>query len=541
MGNVCCKFDDEFKPKNSSGKGFERISNSSLLKPQDETHDEHIPLEASQIPCLKLLGEEQIDQFFKEAQIEIQDSSICQTKFRLINEKLKMFGNEYTMHADFPELESGNKLHHYRNSVDYPFTPAMYFLHSLQLNIESYSRVDDSLDQLELLNYSSTDDTIVIISRSRTKKILVIEPRSFIVVRIIKKISDYEFMEVQKSINLTNLAKVEPFSHIASLQPNLGEMKISVYHLFQKDSKFFKQSMTKVDILSSTGPMILKVALKGKFSKIEKNMTKETLRFILTKNKSDYKNLKWFTSSEEEIDKIFEENLKIVKAWRPNLTDLDKVDQEMLSDKLSQISASNDVVSEPIKLEDSLKVVPAKVNEVKSETKINFPDITQQNLTQSEVVKESIHKLSESIGVDTKINEDVKPVSAKNSNAEQVMIQSARNTNIEIPEVENKVSSHKNSEAKVEEKVASHKNSEAKVEEKADNQEVQPKSDLNETDASTKIEESQIIDNETTETDKNSNIMQQSENNEEPQTGDQEEGNTEEYGKKKKNKKNKNK
>ena len=84
--------------------------------------------------------------------------------------------------------------------IDFPFTPAMAYLFMLNLDKEKMTRIDDSIEDFQLMNWQCGTDKIVEITATKTKKILVIQPRFFVVVRIVQRLEDGSFIDHQESI-----------------------------------------------------------------------------------------------------------------------------------------------------------------------------------------------------------------------------------------------------------------------------------------------------------------------------------------------------
>jgi hypothetical protein len=193
-------------------------------------------------------------------------------------------------------------------------------MYALQQSLESYSKIDDSLEEMELLQFAANDDTIVFVVQTKTKKIMLIDPKSFLVVRMIKKISKNEFIECQKSLNLTDLIHESYYADKLESLKNVAEMHLGANWIKSENGVTTEKVLTKVDILSSTSGMVIKPFLKKKFSQVYKNRTREIVRFILDTKPEDYVNLKWFTNDEARIDEIFQESRTILKHLKLHLS-----------------------------------------------------------------------------------------------------------------------------------------------------------------------------------------------------------------------------
>lgn len=81
--------------------------------------------------------------------------------------------------------ESNNLVHHYLVECDMPFSPELIYLFILNINQESFKKLDDSIDEYALLNYQVTENKIVLLTATKTKKILMVQPKFFLVLRVI--------------------------------------------------------------------------------------------------------------------------------------------------------------------------------------------------------------------------------------------------------------------------------------------------------------------------------------------------------------------
>lgn len=335
MGIIYCKLsqpgEELQKPKQNNALILKK--KKSELEEKKDNQD----LEICDIPLITKIGEDKLNEFLQEAKQAISCDRLLAPEFKLVETNFKLMKTKYSFNADFTELPSGNKLHEYSHTLEYPFTPAMYFLHSLQQTLETFNKIEDSMNELEVLNFASNDNVAILVSRTKTKKIMVIEPRSFIVVRMIHRISEDEFLEVQKSVQLTSLAEEQSFIKLMASQQNLAEIKLGVFSLVQNHGSSVMRVIQQTDILSSTGPFILKVVLKGKFTKFYQNSIKETLKFILETDPSQFSDFLWFTNDVNEIHRIFQENKNRIKKAEICLSELDKADREIISAKISQI------------------------------------------------------------------------------------------------------------------------------------------------------------------------------------------------------------
>jgi hypothetical protein len=357
MGNVCCNYDKIDPAPKGDRPGF-----PNRLQPEAESLAKKEVVDPHNVSVLDQIGRVAIEALLKEAEEALAADPVPNPKNALVTEKFKLFNSDYNFWANFSDLQGGNKLHHYSHRLDYPFTPELYFLFSLQQSLESFSKIDDSLEQLEILNFQADGDLVIKITRTRTKKILVIEPRSFVVLSVVKRVSKDRIIEAQRSVQLTGLAEQEPWKSILAQQVNLAEFKLGANLVEFDGTNTILRSKADVDILSSTGPTILKMALKGKFSRYYKNLVREALWFITRSNPAQYRNFIWFTNAPEEFTRILEENRAIVAQKNPNLTELDQSEKDEVTNSIRSHSSNSRKGSEYQEKSDSL-IVPKESQE----------------------------------------------------------------------------------------------------------------------------------------------------------------------------------
>lgn len=362
MGNVCCNYGDlGLGPKGDRPEALNRLQPDAVgagVKAPEAMIDPR------SVSLFDQMGRVALEALVRQGEDFVNNDEVHRNaKNRLVTEKFKLFGSDYSFWADFQDLPSKNKLHCYFHQLEYPFTPELYFLFSLQHTLDSFGRVDDSLDELEVLNFQVQDDMLVKLVRTRTKKIMVIEPRSFLVLSVVKRLSKDKVIEVQKSVQLTTLSAQEPWQRILSEQFNLAELKMSACVVERVEGKTVMRNKSEVDILSSTGPIILKMALKGKFSRMYKNSVKEALRFVLRTGEADFRNLLWFTNAPDELKRILSENKTLAAEANLNMAELDNSEKEEVTSGIRSHSNAGEKEEGAVAPQDSLEVRPETVGE----------------------------------------------------------------------------------------------------------------------------------------------------------------------------------
>lgn len=402
MGNVCCGyFGLEHSEKRENG--VKRISHSRIISTENK----------EEIDLFGLIGAQQIENMLKESQDFFNTDSFNDKKHVLLNEKVKLTNSSYVFRAHFSELPSGNKLHHYLHTFEPPFTSDMLILYSFQQNLESVNKLDDSLDAFEVLCFSCRDDIAIFVILTRTKKILLIEPRSFLLVRIVKRVSENEFIECQKSLHLINELKDVPFfANKISQIVNMGEMQLGGVWGRSVEGKVVETSFSKVDVLSSTGGVLLKPFLKKKFFNMFKNRTKEITKFALSTKVEDFNQLRWFTNDNAKFQELFAKNKTVIQLNGINVSELEGKEATEISVFLSknndELSESSSIGSEKQKnAQEEVKDTGLRVSEIKTDTE----KLLDETPKEAQLVVEEEVK-TDSVQPDVQINETPKQTEA---------------------------------------------------------------------------------------------------------------------------------
>lgn len=389
MGILCCKNQTPDGTSmnllmKSQERNLQRVeaSNLSLSDSSDQTNP---------LLLFELLGADFIASMLKEAEDLLANSDIKNSSPTL-DENLKLYNNKIRSWIHLTDLPSGNKLHHYLSEVECPLTPELYYLFTFHLNNERIKQLDDNIDFYELVNYAIKEDIVILVSRTTTKKILMIDPKTFYVVRIIKRIDKDTFIECQKSVDLTPLINHGIFKNYYDELKNVGQVQINAISYTRKGDKFINSAYSKIDVLSGIGPMIVKSAVKPKLKTYQNNLLKRLTQFAL--ETTNYNELIWFTSNYQEIDQIVSENLTLIKESRINLSELDNMSQASFHSQLSERSIktpSNNIAEEKSQL--SIKSQPEKIDD---EVVENTPEVIKED-SQTVVKAEISEELKENV------------------------------------------------------------------------------------------------------------------------------------------------
>jgi hypothetical protein len=288
---------------------------------KNEMEENQNILKSDFIDFYTLLGPDNIALNFETLQKKMTNNETKKDKNKILSTKLGLFKNDFDFWVEFCEQpNSSNKIHKYYMEIEYPFTAEFCFLFALNTNPVD---INDSLDKYEILNYTIKPDIIVLVCRSTTKKILVIQPRNFILIRVIKKNEDGSFEEYQKSIELTNLRDKDGVEEYLKTFENVGTIFFNATKIFKQDdpkNDWMMIQSHEVDVLSSTGLTLVKAFMKKRTEKLNNDILVKMTEYLITNRSFD--NLLWFTKDKNDIKRIFNENLEILKKKKIDLKNI---------------------------------------------------------------------------------------------------------------------------------------------------------------------------------------------------------------------------
>lgn len=335
MGLTCCA-----PPRKSP---YELEMEKKLPFPEIEKRDkkkQSAEQQTSDLTLTELIGIDNIERFLEEDSREVADLSHRKSA-ALLDTKLEFFSNNYRFWCHFEKQSNGNFYHNYSHQIEFPFTPEFYYLMTLQENLEELQKKDDSIEYFEVLKNEITSDMIISASLMKTKKILTVAPRTFLLIRVIKRISKNQFQECQRSVDLTDLRNEETFAQILSTEENIACIFNGTSSFIKDDSRYVLNLFTKIDILSTIGFNMFAIIIKKKFQNFFNKSMKLMAEFLSKRH--DPSTLTWFEGRNEEIAEILRENLAILRALKPNFEFLDSNTQKLssLQNKRSSLTSEN--------------------------------------------------------------------------------------------------------------------------------------------------------------------------------------------------------
>lgn len=323
MGAVCCGFNNTEEPKSITITSLDERQRKGNKVSYSKPGTLEIETTESKRNIFELISKEELEAGFNQGEEIIAKPGINQTPNLLIDENLKIIPNALKFWAHLDDLPNGCKLHHYYSKLALPFTPEFITAFSLNLTQAQVKKMDDSIDYFELIDYSVNENTIIAVTKTVTKKILVVSPKSFLVFRALRKLDNGNFVEFQKSVELTGLVNDSHFKHLVDDLKNAGEIHFGAESTEFTNGESLRQTFTKVDVKSGVGMALLKSMLKTRIKTYNENLIKQMTEFLV--KTEDYSSLIWFdVDKAEKLKQIFQTNLMLLKNSKLNFGLLDQ-------------------------------------------------------------------------------------------------------------------------------------------------------------------------------------------------------------------------
>lgn len=333
MGNICCNLDTIV---------------SHIQTPKDQLSE---IIEAEFQPSINLfdvIGYENIKLYFDEVALSISEAKpktqgqiILESDFKEYDAKVNVWG------LLTPIENTSNKLHNYYTQKALSFTPDMFFLFWENRTPDVVRAIDCDLDSYEILRQERSEDMLLMVCRFRTKKMFFVASKEMLILRILKKIKENEYVEFTKSLALTNLKQLDCFSKILQEIKNQAFITSSGMHVYIENGRTVYKGYANLDILSSVGLMIIKSFIKKKIGVCHANILNEIVHFIDKGHQN--KDLFWFDSDKTLIPQIIEANIGIldsinIRSGKTILKSVEAKNQDLgiVIDKKNIISSNDD-------------------------------------------------------------------------------------------------------------------------------------------------------------------------------------------------------
>lgn len=129
--------------------------------------------------------------------------------------------------------------------------------------------IDTNLEFNKNLHFETTGDSIILLNHSRTKKMMMVQPRDYISIRVISRLSKNHFIDITQSVEVLGF---EDQPEVSSYVQQAGENLCSAYYIAIEwkgnQSLCVKHSAVKTDPKSSVGLTIFKTFAASHFKKM---------------------------------------------------------------------------------------------------------------------------------------------------------------------------------------------------------------------------------------------------------------------------------
>lgn len=330
MGLICCKEEAPLFVDTSLSISRYKEEQSFLTEP---------------LNLIELMGREWVEECFDAIEKDFNKAEFREKKNHITSQNLVTFNNKFDLWLKLTEIpESSNKLHNYYIEIDIPFTPELIQMFYLNMTEELFKNYNKNADVFEFLNYTIDENTIVYIEKTITKKMLVVKPKQFLLVRCVRRLPNGDMIEFSKSVKRTKLKNIKEMKEILEGFDNEGENVFSGILSRRTDKGTKQMIINRIDILSGIGLIILKSFIKKALIRSNNQLMVKLAEFTLNTSEND--DLIWFTDDKEEILRVLEENRKLIDNSKLNLNELNaeaKLNYQISQSNISSLSRTSNI------------------------------------------------------------------------------------------------------------------------------------------------------------------------------------------------------
>lgn len=280
---------------------------------QEETQDQ---IERALRKILDVIPESHIQSMISNLNQVMSDFEMTK-KNTILNKVLKTLDTPFEMYfkqENYKASETAKKqrIHNMLYRIRTIFTPAASMLYELNTSEELMRRLDGNMKDYRTVRFerSADSNTIVQVSHVTTKKFLIIKSKSFLTMRVYRRISDDEFIAVGESVLRNQLADEPDMKEIRDEAQEECEILLSGTKYGGIEEDFTCYNFTRGDFRTTTGNMILKPIFKKTFNTYHNKNLVEFMNFILEDhNPAD---LVWFDQDPKAVSEILAEQRQIM-------------------------------------------------------------------------------------------------------------------------------------------------------------------------------------------------------------------------------------
>lgn len=274
------------------------------------------------IDFFDLIGMDNINFNFEQLDTLLENNTLKKEKNLLINENLDFFTNKIKFYSKIdPEKKDMFHLKSYKE-LKIPFTPEFIYLY--KLNCDKYMK-KDLHTTFKVINYSVKNNIIILLGVLKQNKYKMLSPKENFLLRVIKK-NKNSIEEYQKSVDLTNIRNK---SYIKNYLKDFKNEEKIFFNGFRYNREKNRKSelffCKEFEIKKNFKPEFLDEKIKKNIRECYDMEMKKMLKFLITIR--DYGKLFWFNKKTREIKKIFEDNFRLFRKEKIDLTNFE-IDSE---------------------------------------------------------------------------------------------------------------------------------------------------------------------------------------------------------------------
>ena len=326
-------------------------------------------------PLLQALPESYIQSLIKDLNEKMNNFEIIK-KNKILKKNLKALDTPFELYfkqESIQETETSKKrrIHNLFARMASILTPQASMIYDMNSKEELMTKIDDNLQEYKVIRSDRSEDsnTIIQIILMTTKKFLIVKSKSFLTMRIYRRLSESEYVIVGESILRNDLNKQSDLKKIRSEMFNECEVFLTGSKYGNIEGGFSNCNFTRGDFKTSTGNMILKPIFKKTFNTYNTTNIKEFVNFIL----KDHQKLIWFDQDEEEIKKVLNAQRQVLLDYSVEIPEMfSKEWTERLNELKDEINEFNKKNNENKnnQEEDNMEEKDENVEEIEEEIEI---------------------------------------------------------------------------------------------------------------------------------------------------------------------------
>ena len=221
---------------------------------------------SSPVPYLQqLFNKDEVNKMYQTLVQELEVYKPQVTLFTTINQpkmQCKFLG------MNLPKEQSSELLSVIIHEYQFRFSAEFYIYSSLNQEL----KITESFVEDELLQYEAYEDTLYMLTRLKTEKVLLVASRNILMLRVVRKLDENTYLDMNQTVNVTTLMKHKKIRLMVDLlQENFVTTFISGSIIENTNEGCKIISYVRSDFRTSVKLGFLKFFLNRNFEKVMKN------------------------------------------------------------------------------------------------------------------------------------------------------------------------------------------------------------------------------------------------------------------------------